>query len=107
MDGFYLVTDYVEERSGQVSYRGHGVFGYDAQQESYTMFWFDSMGSAAPEPARGRWEGDKLVFTARSPMGHARYTYTLEGEGRYGFAIDHSEDGKKWVPFMEGHYRRA
>jgi len=92
---------------GQVAYRGHGVFGYDPERTCYTMHWFDSIGSGVSEPARGQWEGNALVFKSRSPMGHARYTYTLEAEGRYTFRIDHSEDGERWVPFMEGTYKRA
>jgi len=107
LDGFFLVSDYVEERGGQVAYRGHGVFGYDPERTCYTMHWFDSIGSGVSEPARGQWEGNALVFKSRSPMGHARYTYTLEAEGRYTFRIDHSEDGERWVPFMEGTYKRA
>ena len=26
LDGFFLVTDYVQEKDGKVSYRGHGVY---------------------------------------------------------------------------------
>ncbi len=106
LDGFFLVSDYTEERGGQVSYRGHGIFGYDAQEKCYTMHWFDSMGSPCPTPARGRWEGNRLAFEQRNPMGHSRYTYTMEGEGRYRFLIENSQDGKAWKPFMEGTYTR-
>jgi len=106
LGGFFLITDYVEERGGQVGYRGHGVFGYDAAEKCYTMHWFDSMGSPCPAPARGVWEGDRLTFQQRSPMGHARYTYTLEGEGRYSFRIENSQDGERWTPMMDGRYTR-
>ena len=40
LDGFFLITDYVEERGGQVHYRGHGVYGWDAGAGRYTMHWF-------------------------------------------------------------------
>ena len=106
LDGFFLISDYVEERGGKVSYRGHGVFGYDPAEKAYIMYWFDSMGCSAPSPARGKWQGNRLVFEQRAPMGHSRYTYNFEGEGRYAFLMEHSEDGKKWAPFMEGKYTR-
>jgi len=106
LDGFYLTTDYVQERGGQVTYRGHGVYGYDATEKYYTMHWFDSMGSPCSTPARGRWEGDKLTFEQRNPMGHSRYIYTFEKDGRYKFVIENSQDGKQWATFMEGTYIR-
>jgi len=106
LDGFYLTTDYVQERNGQVSYRGHGVYGYDPAEKCYTMHWFDSMGMPCSNAARGRWEGDTLSFEQRSPLGHARYIYTFEKDGRYKFAIQNSQDGKQWATFMEGTYTR-
>jgi hypothetical protein len=56
LDGFYLVGDYRQERDGKVTYRGHGVYGYDAKKGDYTMYWFDAMGwtQAAPPGASGK-----------------------------------------------------
>jgi len=106
LDGFVVITDYVQERNGQVSYRGHGIFGWDPGEKCYTMHWFDSMGSPCNTPARGRWEGNKLSFDQRSPMGHSRYTYTFEKDGQYKFSIENSQDGKQWSTFMDGGYTR-
>jgi hypothetical protein len=89
-----------------VSYKGHGVFGYDTGKKCYTMHWFDSMGSPCPEPALGSWDGNRLVFTQQTPMGHSRYTYTLEGESRYAFRLENSPDGRQWTPMMEGSYTK-
>jgi hypothetical protein len=105
-DGFFVVTDYVQERGGQVSYRGHGVHGWDAARKSWFMHWFDSMGGATADPSMGTMKGNALVFESSSPMGRSRYTYTLEAEGRYAFTIENSQDGKTWSPFMEGRYTR-
>ncbi len=107
LDGFFLISEYVQERCGQVSYRGHGVFGWSDKEKAYTMHWFDSMGSDCATPARGEWSGNTLTFLQKTPMGHARYVYTLEGEGRYRFALEQSQDGKSWSKFMEGKYARA
>ena len=106
LEGFFLIADYTQERGGQVSYRGHGVYGYDAQEKSYTMHWFDSMGGQTPAPAKGTWTGNRLVFEHVHPMGHSRYAYTFEGENRLGFTIENSQDGKTWAPFIEGKYTR-
>jgi len=106
LDGFFVIADYVQERGGQVSYRGHGVFGFDPADQGYTMHWFDSMGSPCPAPAKGKWEGNRLAFNQTSPMGHSRYTYTFEAPGRYRFLMEASQDGKTWAPFLEGTYSR-
>lgn len=106
IDGFFLVTDYVQERGGQVTYRGHGVYGWDAQQACYTMHWFDSMGCAPAEPAKGQWLGNTLTFQNKSPMGHGRFTYNFDGEGRYTFRMEGSQDGTQWMTMMEGRYTR-
>lgn len=84
LDGFFLLTDYEEERGGQVAFRGHGVYGWDQREQCYTMHWFDSMGDGAPTLARGQWEG----------------------ADRYQFRLEHSSDGKEWRPMMEGTYTR-
>src|SRR5262245_33528361 len=85
LDGFYLLSDYVQERQGKVSYRGHGVIGYDPASNTYSMHWFDSMGFPCGEAAKGTWEGNKLVFRSTSPMGQSRLTYEFQAEGRYKF----------------------
>ena len=106
MDGFYVVTDYVQERDGKTSYKGHGVFGYEPKTNTYTMHWFDSMGFPTGDPARGTWEGNRLTFQNTSPMGQGRYTYDFEADGKYRFKIENSKDGKQWSTFMEGMYTR-
>jgi hypothetical protein len=106
LDGFFLLSDYVQECGGRPSYRGHGVFGYDPAERCYTMHWFDSMSATTTQPARGRWEGNVLTLEQRTPMGHSRYVYTFEGEGRYAFRLENSQDGERWATFMEGRYRR-
>jgi len=106
VDGFFLISDYVQERGGHPSYRGHGVFGWDGDQKRYTMHWFDAMCAPSAEPAKGTWEGNRLVFQHQSPMGHGRLTYDFQGEGRYAFRMEHSEDGSKWTTFLESVYTR-
>jgi hypothetical protein len=108
LDGFFLVTDYEQERAGKVTYRGHGVHGFDPKERAYTMCWFDSMGPSSPAAVRGTWEGDTLAYEHRHPMGWARYIYKMkEGDKHFTFRLEQSQDGKQWVPFVEGTYTRS
>ncbi len=107
IDGFFLITDYTQERGGKVTFRGHGVIGYSPETRKYTMWWFDSMGGGCnTEPPSGTWEGNKLSFSHVTPMGHCRYIYTLEKDGRYGFLMETSQDGNKWAPMLESMHTR-
>jgi len=104
LDGFYLVSDYRQERDGLPDFLGHGVYGFDAAAGRYTMDWFDSMGGRVR--AEGRWEGDALIFESRNPTTCARYVHGFEG-GEYVFRLDLAPDGAAWRPMLEGRYRRA
>jgi hypothetical protein len=108
VDGFFLLQDYVEERDGRVVYRGHGVFGWDERDQTYTWYWVDSLGSAPSAPSRGRWVDDMLVFE-HAPVGaqRGRYTYRITGEDSYHFTIENSEDGgQTYRLFLEADYHR-
>ena len=107
VSGFFLTCDYVQERGGQPSYRGHGVFGWDPKLGRYTMHWFDMMGGHTAPPATGTWEGNTLCLQHESEMGHARYIYEFEGPDAYRFRLEHSQDGRNWAVFLEGRYTRA
>jgi hypothetical protein len=107
MDGFFVVQDYVEEKDGRTVFRGHGVFGYDAQAKEYIWYWVDSMGFPPAAPSRGRWEGDTLTFRSISPQGEGRYTYRFDGDSAYHFRLENSFDGgKTFTLLMEGSYRK-
>jgi hypothetical protein len=105
LDGFVVIQDYVQERDGQVTFRGHGVFTWDAPRESYVLTWWDSMGMP-PNEFRGTFEGDSFILTAQNPMGSNRTTFDFSGEGTYSFKMEISQDGEKWMTFMEGSYTR-
>lgn len=107
VDGFYVVGDYAEEKDGKTVFRGHSIFGWDDQQKIFVWYWFDSMGMPPPQPARGKWEGDTLMFEQHWEKGDSRYAYRFEGQNRYQFKIENSYDKMKtWQTVMEGDYRR-
>ena len=102
-----MIMDYVQTRGGQVSYLGHGVYGWDDKAGKYTMYWFDSMSGAPIMPvSEGTWVGDLLVYVSKSEMGWGRYSYRFESETNYRFTIETSKDGQKWTMFLEGEFVR-
>ena len=106
LDGMYLVSDYTQQRDGKVTYRGHGVIGYDPKREAYTMYWFDSMSYDTGGAALGRWESDTLTFEMKNPMGYSRYIYKLQGDGKYEFRMEMSQDGRNFQPWLESTWTR-
>jgi hypothetical protein len=107
VDGFFVVSDYVEEKDGVVTFRGHGVYGWDDIEKVYVLYWFDSMGLAPSQPARGAWKGDELVFLLDQPGSKVRYTHTFPAEGAYVFRLESQRDGAEWETVMEAEYRRV
>jgi hypothetical protein len=110
LGGAFVLSDYVEERDGAEAYRGHGIYGWDAASGTFTMHWFDSLGSVPTTAARGRWpDGADLVFEQRTHQGYARYVYRFTSPQLdvYVFRIESSRDGRAFRPFMEGKYRRV
>ena len=106
VDGFWVINDYTQERDGKITYRGHGVYGWDGKTNTYTMYWFDSMGMDPVGAARGRFEGNTLMFEMSHDMGHSRYIYTFTGEGAYEFRIEQSRDKQTWTTFMDSMWTR-
>lgn len=103
LEGFFVVSDYEQRAGDQVTFRGHGVYSFDAAAREYVMYWFDSMGGAGGV-ARGKLVADQLTFENTSPMGRHRYRYTF-GPGQLVFEMSMSPDGKEWQLLMRGEYR--
>lgn len=103
LDGWFVESRYEQERGGHVTYKGLGVFGFDAQRQKYVMNWYDTMGGCGSTPAFGTWEGDRLVLEHTPMPGMSvRYTYAFEGDDRLRFKLENSPDGgRTWVPFIE------
>lgn len=107
IDGFYVISDYVQERDGAITYRGHGVYGYDPQGGKFSWYWVDSMGFPSV-PSPGTWDGDTLTFSSSHPGGQGRYVYRWEGKDKHHFRIENSFDGgATWSTFMEATYTRV
>ena len=105
LDGFAVVQDYQQERQGTVSLRGHAVIRWDAGEQCYIMYWFDSVGMP-PNEFRGDFAGDVLVLTNQAPQGQTRATFDYSDPDLYQYRMDVSPDGNQWFPFMTGEYVR-
>lgn len=105
INGFAVVQDYEQERSGAINFRGHGVFHYDAMNNAYVMTWFDSMGMP-PTDFRGNFENGVMTLMNKSQMGHSRAIFDVRKENEYRFTMEVSQDGNQWFPFMDGQYSR-
>ncbi|OGF11788.1 MAG: hypothetical protein A2W00_14985 [Candidatus Eisenbacteria bacterium RBG_16_71_46] len=105
LDGFAVIVDYEQESGGHVTFRGHGVYTYDAQDGCYVLHWFDSMGSR-PEVFRGGFEGDVLMVSRSGPEGHFRLSWQYSGTDRMTTVMETSPDGSAWSRLMDGAYAR-
>ena len=105
LDGFAVIQDYEQERKGAVNFRGHGVFRWDAQEKSYVLHWFDSLGFP-PSTFRGSLETAVLTLTSKQEQGFTRAVFDLSQPGRYAYRQEVSPDGDQWFPFMTAEYRK-
>ena len=107
LDGIALIQEYEQVKDGAVCFRGHGVLLIEPDTQDVLWWWFDSMGFPPDAPARGRWDGDVLIFDKTTPRGEARYRYDFGGD-RYRFTIENRFPGQPdFVEFMHGDYIRT
>ena len=91
-----------------MTFRGHGVYGYDAQHGTYTRHWFDTSGVPPQEVQRGRFEGEALAFEIETPLGRVRSILAMRGTDEFTFRVECTPDqGKTWNRVMHGAYRRG
>jgi hypothetical protein len=106
LNGFAIIHDYEQKRNGDVSFRGHGIFRWDASEQCYTLHWFDSLG-LRPVEYRGRLQGQILSLTAPQGQGFSRAVFDFSGEKCYRYRMEISPDGEQWFVFLEGEYQRT
>lgn len=106
LDGMGLLLDYRQQINGATVFDGHGVFLIEASTGDVLWWWFDSMAIPPEGPARGRWNGDTLLFEKTTAQGVSRYGYQLRGE-RYEFWIENKFPGQsEFTRFLTGEYAR-
>ena len=105
LDGWVVVQDYEQARGGKTNMRGHGVFSFDAAKNAVVLEWYDSF-AGGPFPFTGSWKGDVLTLSGATGGGQGRCTFDVSGGG-YKFKMEASQDGKQWMEFMSGSYRKS
>ena len=105
LKGFAMLTEYEQERDGEITFTGHGIYTYDPNADEYTLHWFDCMGSP-PEVFKGRFDGDVLVLGHGGPGMHARMTYDYTTPGVLDARMEMSDDGEDWNILFEATYTR-
>ena len=107
LGGLSLVSDYAEERDGAITFRGHGVYTWDALHKIYRMYWFDSV-QPAPTlvPVTGVWTDTQLVFASKTDVAEHRYVYDFLDSNYYDFHIDLRRSGQDWRTYARGQYAR-
>ena len=101
-----MAQNYEQRQDGAARFHGYGVFRYDAKEDRYELYWFDSMGMA-PNVFLGTFEGDVLSLRCDEPDNKFRASFEIaEGADRYTFKMDVSQDGETWHSMMEGTYSK-
>jgi len=103
--GKNLIHDYEDRRADGSTFAGHGV--WCGHEGDLLHFWFDSYGFPPLDPARGGWDGDRLVVTKTTPRGQGRSTWTCDGKD-LSYLIEAWPVGEGgFTRVMSGTYRRV
>ena len=103
LDGFAVIQDYEQERDGNITFRGHGVFTWDLSERCYILYWFDSLGFP-PNIFKGTFDNTALTLTSQSVQGYTRAVWDFGMGGKYAYRMEFSPDGKQWSTFVDGTY---
>ncbi len=100
-----LLHDYEETRADGSVFAAHGVWCADG--DDLLHFGFDSYGFAPLDPARGGWDGGRLVLSKTTPRGQGRTTWTCDGK-TLSCLIEAWPTGQAgFARVMSGAYRRV
>lgn len=104
--GHHLLHDLTELRETGDTFTGHGVMCVDPAAGEIVWFWFDSYGHPPLQPARGTWEGDRLVLRKRTPRGLGRSSFALDG-CTLAYHVESQTHGQDtFTPVFSGRYER-
>lgn len=106
--GMFVEQRYKQLRDRAVAFESRNVFGFDAADQRYKLYQFDTYGFVPPTPASGVWEGDDLVFERSSPRGTQRTVFHFENEDSYRMSVSFlPAGGSDWQEVVSGQYRRS
>jgi hypothetical protein len=76
-----VIQRYEQRRDGAVSFSALNVFLVDVETGDTLLYAFDAVGFAPDPPARGNWDGDRLILERATERGFSRTTYELTFDG--------------------------
>ncbi len=106
-----FVQSHINYKMSGMDMAGMHVLTYDAKTKQYVSYWFDSTASNDMH-LKGNFEGDKLVLVSEPTdvegMGKIvmRSTWWKNKDGSVGFGLD-MQQGEKWIPMMDGEFKKA
>ena len=109
MPGGFFMEHRWDAKTGDTSYKGMEVLGYDTRNKVYTSRLFDSLGNtgvwkATLQGNTWNWTGDT---DANGKTIHERCTLTLASSTAYTQKCELSTDGVKWLPNFDQKAARA
>lgn len=105
--GTVLLQDYESRPEGRPALSGHGVLSVAPEAEELHWHWFDSLGFASTEPARGHWTDHRLALERRSPRGANRTTWVTDEDTLEQIVEFRAADADDFVLVSRGRYTRA
>jgi hypothetical protein len=104
MEGGFFVVCQADFKSPMGNGSGINVMGYSADDKAYTYREFNSWGEF--ENSKGSLDGTTFTWTSDEKMGgmvmKGRFTMKNLSATSYDFTYEMSQDGTKWMTFMEG-----
>lgn len=104
--GLALATTYFQKKDGEITYSGHGFTVWEAERETYAMYWTDSIGTPV-QVWRGVFEGDELVLEGDSEHGRLRHRWRIVGETQETSSERSTDGGETWEFMHRATYHRV
>jgi hypothetical protein len=101
--GAIVVQRQVQRHEGATTFEAVNVFQLDPATGETLLYSFDSVGYPPDPPARGRWEGRRLVLERVTARGAARVIYTPTPDGYEWTKAFRPPDAHDWAPMISGH----
>ena len=108
LDGWFVLMNY-EQKQPRRSHL-HGAWNDWLRRRAWPIHPFigSTPWAGIPgTPAWGEWDGDRIVFTQVTSMGHSRLIFDFSGDDGYEFSMDASEDGQQWSRLMDESFKPA
>jgi hypothetical protein len=112
LDNRYIQSMHTMDMGKAGKMEGMHLLSYDSMKKQFMAYWFDSSSPGVMEMS-GNFQGNQLVMISKpteipgmpAPM-VMRATWTKVSNSKLTFKLD-SKDGAKWVPMIEGSYRKV